>query len=268
MPGRAPGVRDAGARRAPGQRSSAWASSVAAAASHSAASRRWSQWPGSRAGHVTTAQRVDRPRCGARQILLGVDLAPARRRRAPARSGTPRVGDRVERRRTGTPGAASRAAPNGRVQPARERLAPDRAQRGRALGREAGEADELAGGLLGGHQALADARDARRRRRCSSTRASSASLTGCSVAAVVGVVPAAIDDQRDRRRARRPRGARARARTRCPSTRTGSRSRISRLGVEQRGQDVVARPSRGCRRSAAPAAPAARRCGRRGSRAR
>ena len=76
--------------------------------------------------------------------------------------------------------AQRRGGAERRVQPARERLAPDGAQRGRALRGEAGEPDELAGGVLRRDQPLADAGDDRRRRRVPSTRASSASLTGCS----------------------------------------------------------------------------------------
>src|SRR5436190_9116315 len=135
--------------------SSACESSVAAAASHSAASRRRSQWPGSLPG-TSRPPDVD-GLFGARQVLLGVDLAPAaidqyRPQRDAAR------GDGVET--VGQIGLAQGSrCPERLLEAARARLFPDVAQRGRAGGREAREAGELARGIGGGDLTLADARD-------------------------------------------------------------------------------------------------------------
>src|SRR5262245_2972504 len=135
--------------------SCAWASSVAAAASHSVASRRWSQWPGSLPG-TSRPPDVD-GLFGARQVLFRVDLAPATVDQHGAERDAA-LGDRVE-----TVGQVSlaqrRRGAERSFEATRERRVPDVAQRRRAGGREAREAGELAGGLGGGDLTFADARD-------------------------------------------------------------------------------------------------------------
>ena len=244
------------ARRA--SAASAWASSVAAAASHSSAVSRCSQWAGSGPGisaNLGASRSVGSqdPVLGPRQILFGVDLAPEavdeeRSQRHAAR------GERVEP--VAEVGLVQRGggAERGVLRPRGARLAPDLAQRRGPLGREARQADELAGGLFGRDQPLADAGDRARRRRPRRRGPARPRSPGGACA------PRRRRASGDRSPAPpvpapRPAGGRARARTRCRSRRTGTRpsSRARRRTARSR---CCSRPSRGSRRSAAAGQPA------------